>query len=301
MGTSMNAQVTIIIVTWNSENEIEACLSSLQNEVDKGIAHVIVVDNASTDRTVKLIRRQYPWCELIINVDNLGFAAANNVAICQLSTEYVLFLNPDTELFPGALSRMLQFMQLHPTVGVLGPRVYLDDDRVQPTILPYPSLVGSVFGFVRYLCTSSANIVPAYNADTHVLVDAVSGACMLVRQEALSQVKGMDERYFLAAEEVDLCYRIKKAGWEIVYYTGASIRHHGGRSMAKASLRSFVEKRRGRVLFMLQHRSRLEAQVEMYLIELLTLLRSVIHAENRQYYRDAVRLFRQRTRPLFRS
>jgi GT2 family glycosyltransferase len=296
----MKETLAIIIVTWNSEADIDACLDSLRRSEVHVPIRVVVVDNASTDGTAELVRTEHPWCQLIVNSSNVGFAAANNIALGFTTSDFVMLLNPDTVVEPGTIDRLIGYLARNPSVGVVGPRLLNGDGTIQPSVLSFPTLIGNLLSFWQVaVLKSSLKSAPEAEGTEAVLVDVVSGACMLIRQALLDQVGFLDDEFFLCGEEVDLCYRIKSAGFKIAYLPSAGVVHRGGRSMAKASLVSFVERRRGRILFMLKHCGKPEAFLEMLLIEALTLMRALLKPGDRGYYLEALKLFRARTHPLF--
>lgn len=205
---------------------------------------VLVVDNASSDGTTSMLERAFPQVRLIANDTNLGFAKANNQGITQSRGRYLLLLNPDTEVVGDALRHLLEYMRVHPRVGVLGPQLLNPDGTLQSSRRRFPTLSTA---FIE-----STPLQPFF-AHSHALgryycldqdpmllqeVDWVVGACMMVRREAVLQAGMLDEAFFLYFDELDWCRRIKEAGWRVVYFPMAKVVHHYGRSSEQDPLQS---------------------------------------------------------------
>lgn len=218
---------------------LAACLSSIQAEIaslpDCSI-ETFVVDNASHDGSAAHVQQQFPWTRLIANERNVGFAQANNQAIRQASGEYILLLNSDAELRPGALSALLTFMVAHERAGAVGARLLNSDHSLQPSCHPMltPEREFWRLSFLDRFWPQAS--YPMQNWDTAVprQVETIMGACLLLRRAALDQVGLLDESYFMYTEEVDLCYRLLQAGWELWWVPQAQVVHHGGASSRQA-------------------------------------------------------------------
>jgi GT2 family glycosyltransferase len=199
--------------------------------------NIHVVDNASGDGTAELVAREFPEVTLTVCERNVGFAAANNVAIREGSAPYVLILNPDTRVTPGSLERLLDLMEARPEAGMAGPRLVLNDgtfDHAARRSFPTPlSALGHFTGIGRR--EGARGELAAYRAPDVEAgpVDAVNGAFMLMRRAALDQVGLFDERYWMYMEDLDLCYRFHRAGWTVWYEPSATVIHvKGGTSGA---------------------------------------------------------------------
>ncbi|MBI4319513.1 MAG: glycosyltransferase family 2 protein [Chloroflexi bacterium] len=235
-------ELSIVIVSWNVKDLLRACLESLRaqwpfGEPDAaGRAEVFVVDNASGDSTSTMLALEFPWAKLIANPQNVGFTKANNQAIIQSSGRYVLLLNPDTEVLPGGLERMAGFMDLHPDVGMLGPQLLFPDGTVQSSRRRFPTMVTALIESTvlqRWLPNHpslNAYYVADRSNDEVQEVDWVVGACLLVRREVIEQVGILDQRFFMYSEELDWCYRAKRASWKVMYLPEAKVVHHEARS-----------------------------------------------------------------------
>ncbi|NLE77811.1 MAG: glycosyltransferase family 2 protein [Chloroflexi bacterium] len=246
--------LSIIIVNWNVRELLARCLETIWAQVDQADAHqlrlveaphtaeVIVVDNASSDGSVEAVRAGFPWVRCIANDANLGFTKGNNQGLAVAQGRYLLLLNPDTEVRPGALQAMLRWMDAHTAVGALGPRVRYPDGSVQPTRRRFPTLATALLEstFLQRWLPHNAVVQRYYvqdrSDDEAQEVDWVVGACLLLRQQAVQQVGALDEGFFMYSEELDYCYRLKGAGWSVAYLPQAEIIHHEGRSSEQAPL-----------------------------------------------------------------
>ncbi len=254
-------RLSIIIVSWNVRDELLDCLNSIQQNPSSHRYEVIVVDNASSDGTTDAIESRFPDVRLCVNTDNRGFAMANNLGIKQSTGQYILLLNPDTIVPPNALDILIQFMDDNKDVGVCGPKLLNSDGTIQQSIHRFPSFRGALhrhtaFKFLGIFKGQYRKwIMKDVSYDNQIDVDQVMGAALFTRRSLIEQVGSMDERFFMYYEEVDLCYRIKEAGWRIVYVPEVKITHLGGRSsgqipsgkriMAMTSLLLFFKKHRG--------------------------------------------------------
>jgi N-acetylglucosaminyl-diphospho-decaprenol L-rhamnosyltransferase len=233
--------LSIVIVSWNVKALLERCLSSLA-ECSKrnGLwCEIIVVDNASTDGSPEMVQQRFPEVKLIASESNVGFAGANNVGVGHSSGRYILLLNPDTEVIGDALTTMTTYMDSHPDVGALGPKLLFPDGRVQPSRRRFPTL-GTAFlestvlqqWFPRNRVLSDYYILDRSD-DEEQDVDWVVGACLLMRRQAWEQVGPLDERLFMYSEELDWCRRLKAAGWRVMYIPSATVVHYEGKSSSQ--------------------------------------------------------------------
>jgi GT2 family glycosyltransferase len=232
--------VSLIIVTWNSEQHIRKCLESVRSQAGDLSFEIIVVDNSSRDRTVKTIQESSPSVTLIENQKNLGYAYANNQGIEKSTGRYVLLLNPDTEIRGNALDLMLKFLDANPNAGALGPKLLNPDGSVQPSCREFPgfsTLLWEFSGLSRLFPKSGIFggwRMGYFNFDRTIEVDQPMGSCLMLRRETLNQVGYFDENFPMFFNDVDLCCRIKAAGWKIFFYADAQVTHHRGASTSKA-------------------------------------------------------------------
>ncbi|MBT9170697.1 MAG: N-acetylglucosaminyl-diphospho-decaprenol L-rhamnosyltransferase [Actinobacteria bacterium] len=225
----------VIIVSYNVAHLLEDCLGSLLSE--KGVDVVItVVDNNSCDGTVAMVREKFPQVNLVASRKNLGFSAANNLALKGSRSKYALLLNPDTKVLPGAIKKMVDYMEANGEVGALGPKLLNPDGSLQYSARTFPSLTTQflestylfrVFPQSRFF---GQHFMTYWDHGQEKKVDWVSGAALMVRGEAIEKTGLLDEGFFMYSEEVDWCYRIKRAGYEVVYFPQAEIIHYDARS-----------------------------------------------------------------------
>jgi GT2 family glycosyltransferase len=245
-GTAID--LSVVIVNYNVRNFLEQALHSVQRAALRISAEVFVVDNNSVDGSVPMVRETFPDVELIANVSNVGFGAANNMAIERSKGRYVLILNPDTIVQEDTFQRMVSFMDRHPEAGAVGCQILNPDGTFAPESrrsFPTPQVgfyrisgLGRLFPksprFGRYNMT----FLPR---DQVAEVDALSGSCMMLRAEAVVPSRGgvglFDEDFFMYGEDLDLCYRIQKAGWKIFYTPDTQIIHYKGESTKKGEIR----------------------------------------------------------------
>ncbi len=257
---SPDIELSIIIVSWNVRQDLEACLQSLHDNSDAP-HEVIVVDNASRDDTLAMLQ-QRPEVRVIANEDNRGFAAANNQGLAVARGAWLLLLNPDTVVPPGALRELLDFAHAHPEAGVIGPRLLNPDGSLQYSCRSFPTIaagmfrhtfLGRLFPRVRsmrdYLMCDWAH-------DTVREVDWLSGAAMLIRRQAFEQVGGLDERFYWGSEDVDYCYRMHQGGWQVVYTPTPSITHAIGRSTDQVQLATIIRTHRSMQRLFAKHLAR---------------------------------------------
>jgi hypothetical protein len=229
-------KLSIIILGWNDKKVIADCLRSIYRGTANLYFEVIVSDNGSTDGSLEMIRSEFPRATVIQNGANLRFAKGNNVAIDASSGDYVLILNPDTIIHDGSLEKFVAFADRHPEAGAFGCRVLNPDGSYQESGRPFPTLRGDWIAafFLRALAHLSSWFIAdryiGWNGDTERAVDWHSGCCLLIRGDLLKRLGGFDEQFFYYYEDVDLCFRVWKAGYPILFTPSATIVHLGGQS-----------------------------------------------------------------------
>ncbi|HVN55447.1 MAG TPA: glycosyltransferase family 2 protein [Anaerolineaceae bacterium] len=227
------AQISIIIVNWNTRLLLRECLDSVRAYSDGLNCEVIVVDNASSDGSPEMLDREYPEIRLIQNETNTGFARANNQAMQVSEAEYFLLLNSDARLQPGSISSLLEAAKCHPGLGIAGARLLNPDGSFQASHTSFPTLWREFLILSGLGRAFRGGWYPSHGPEIEKglqKVEYVEGACLFVRREAYLQVGGLDEGFFMYAEEVDWCYRMGLAGWEVWYQPLSVIIHHGSAS-----------------------------------------------------------------------
>lgn len=219
-------KLSIIILSYNVQDLLLACLASIPNKKDW---EILVPDNGSTDGTVAAIRTSFPKAKVIENKKNLGFAAGNNVAIRQSEGQYVLLLNPDTVVYPNSIETVLDYMDKNPDVGAATCRVELADGSLDySSHRGFPDPVGSLLHFIGLKKMSGYT---NQNISTSIhQIDSLTGAFAMIRRTAGVQVNWLDEDYFWNGEDIDFCYKLKESGWKVVFIPSVKITHFKGAS-----------------------------------------------------------------------
>lgn len=253
----------IIIVTWNTREFLVKCLRSLQAALEPAPdnsqrlagspyrARVLVVDNASSDHTAQMVRQDFSWVHLIENRENLGFAHANNQAIRESCGRFILLLNCDTVMHPGTLETLVTFLDTRPSAGAAGARLLNPDGSVQPACHPMltPWREFWRLSFLDNVIRQSTYGARTWKASAPLQVEVIKGACLLLRREALDQVGLLDESYFMYTEEVDLCYRLARTGWQLWWVPQTAVTHFGEASSRQAARAMYVQLYRSKVQF----------------------------------------------------
>ena len=241
-------KVSVIIINWNTKKLLVKCLRSLLPE--QGSFEVIVVDNGSTDGSIEMIEKKFPMVVLLKNKKNLGFGAANNQAMKKAKGEYFLLLNSDTVILNNAHLKMAEFMDKHPQVGVVGCKLLNPDRTPQPSAGSFPNLlVSAIMLFFEHWL---GNLVRTSYHQTKE-VDWVMGAALMVRPEVIKRAGFMDEGIFMYMDEIEWCYRIKKAGYKVMFYPGSKIIHLGRGSSKAGRKDPILNIYRGLIYFYKKH------------------------------------------------
>ncbi len=231
-------KLSIVIVNTNEWHVLAPCLSSLFRETTGLSFEVIVVDNASTDGSRDHLRVQFPQVRVVRNTQNLGFAASNNRGFEVAQGDYVLMLNPDTEILEGAIQATVEFLECRPSAGIAACRLIFADGSLQRSLYTFPgpwnifceaTFLSKVFPRTKLFGNYTLTY---FDYDVERQVDAVCGAYLMMRREVLTRIGTLDERFFMYTEEVDLCYRAKKGGFEVWYTPSGTVVHHWGGASA---------------------------------------------------------------------
>ena len=280
----MSPDVAVVVVTYNALPWIERCLESVRG------VETVVVDNGSADGTVAFVRERFPEVR-VVEQENRGLAAGWNAGLERTSGRYVLFLNSDAWLADGALARLVEFADAEPKAAVVGPRLRYPDGRLQRSVRGFPTLwrLATEYFFLRKLAPRSRALNSFYGGgfdhDEVREVDFLLGACLLVRRAAVDEVGAADDSFFLFSEEVDWCYRFRRAGWKVLFFPGAEAFHVGGASHGG---RMYNEQLRGHLRFLAKHRGDAEAERARRLLAASMRLRALLFRGARgSTYRDA--------------
>ena len=257
--------LSIVIVNWNVRDLLRRCLDSIYKAGAPRL-EVIVVDNASSDDSVEMVRAGFPTAVLLSNAQNAGFPAGNNQGFAAARGRYVMTLNPDTEIVGDALAEMTAYLDVHHDVGALGPQLLNSDGSVQSSRRRFPTFATALFESTWLQGIAPRRVLAAYfvddrPADVTQEVDWVTGACIVVRRDALESVGGFDEAFFMYSEELDWCKRIKSAGWKIVYLPEAKVIHHVGKSSEQAVAARHIHFQTSKVRYFRKHHGGFVASV----------------------------------------
>ncbi len=235
--------LSIIIVSWNVKDLLLVCLESIvaspvvinDAEGDKPTVEIIVVDSASGDDTVSLVRDKYPQVKLLTQTENVGFTRGNNIGFEVAQGRYLLMLNPDTEIIGDALTQMINYLDTHDDVGLIGPHTLNTDKSTQSSRRHFPSKVLAFFESTWLQPFAPKSMMAHYylsdKPDDAILeVDWMQGSALMTRREIYESVGGLDTNFVMYSEEMDWCKRIKDVGWKVIYLGTAQIIHHGGKS-----------------------------------------------------------------------
>jgi GT2 family glycosyltransferase len=259
--TSNSVAISVVIVGWNAKHYLELCLESLAKAPQRRSTEVLVVDNASTDGSVEMIETKFPWVKLIKSSENLGFAKGNNVAIRQCQGRYIALVNPDVIVFPGCLDALADFLDQHPKVGNVGPRVLNPDMSMQSTCRRFPTLWNN-FCSATGLSTRFKNSpffagehMFYFPHDRTLAVDVIVGCFSMIRRETLDEVGLLDEGLFMYGDDVDWCRRAWNAGWQVMFYPGGQAIHDRGKITAPYPVRFAVAQQRSVLHYWKKHHS----------------------------------------------
>jgi N-acetylglucosaminyl-diphospho-decaprenol L-rhamnosyltransferase len=270
--------LSVVIVNWNTRELLAQCLDSLYASLILKDYEVIVVDNASIDGSSPMVHERFPQVQLIENVENVGFARANNQAIRVSAGRYVLLLNSDTIVKPRAIDALVDFMNTHPHAGACGSRLLNPDGSLQFSCSPAPTL-GSEFKRLFHLPgVRPDGYYPMDSWDQSLprRVDVILGACLFLRRKTLDQVGMMDEEYFIYSEEVDLCYRIAIAGWELYWVPQGEVIHLGGQSTRQVSEAMFLRLYQAKLIYFRKRHGRKQAILYKLIIMAAALFRIML-------------------------
>jgi GT2 family glycosyltransferase len=277
------SEVSVVVVAYNAMPWLEQCLESVRG------VETVVVDHGSTDGTLELVRERFPEVALV-EEENRGLAFGWNTGIARTDGRYVLLLNADAWLDPGALDALVAFADARPDAAVVGPRLRFPDGRLQRSVRGFPTLwrLATEFLFLRRLAPGTRALNAFYgggfdHGEVHE-AEVVMGAVWLVRRAAIDEVGPADDAFFLFSEETDWAYRFREAGWKVVFFPGAGATHVYAASH-KGLL--FVENLRGQLRFLRKHRGIPYAEHARRLLLVALRLRGALYrGERGRMYRE---------------
>ena len=253
--------VSIVIVNYNDRRRLLECLASVRRDPGAAEYEILVVDNASTDGSPEAVCGEFPGVRLIVNPENVGFSKANNQGVAQSRGAFLFFLNTDTLVPPGAIAALLERLRSDPSAGAAGPALVHGPGDYQVSF-------GNRVGYAAQIFQKFV-LNPRYKRALRKRrpereVGWLSAACLLCRREAFERAGGFDERFFLYFEDIDLCFRIRKAGWKLLFVPAVEVKHEGGATTsASPAVRaaSRFEYRRSQFRFYEKHSSRISRRL----------------------------------------
>ena len=242
-------KLSIIIVNYNSKEFLPRNLDALRRYLAKIPHEVIIADNASFDGSTEMILKLYPEVTLLHNTQNKGFAAAVNQGIKLAQGEFIVWLNPDTELLDEGFETLLHYMEAHPDTAIMGPQIVNPDGSVQLSCRSFPSHETALFNRYSLLTKifpsnprSRKYLNTGWNHTEIREVDWVSGACLMHRASLIKNIGGLDETFFMYCEDVDFCLRARNSGFKTLYHPGAKVLHHIAGSSRKTPRKMIAER-----------------------------------------------------------
>ncbi|MFA5010340.1 MAG: glycosyltransferase family 2 protein [Ignavibacteria bacterium] len=230
-----NAELSVVIATWNSRKQTEECIQSIVNLPEyNGNVEIIIIDNNSNDGTAGLIGKKFPRVKIIINKENVGYAPACNHGIRESMGRYVLLLGSDTILKPGSLRKTIDFLDANPEAGAAGCRLLYPDGTLQGNCKKFPKLSNA---FLTYTSLNRFNYeydMRGFGYNKTIQVDQIATTFLMVRGDLLKKLKGFNESYRIMYNDVDLCKRISAEGKKVMFIHDAEVYHHGSLSTSKA-------------------------------------------------------------------
>ncbi len=253
--------LSIIIVNWNTRRDLLECLESIFANPTPSEFEIVVVDNASNDGSAEAVAGAYPQVKLIRCNENVGFARANNRAAVNTTGQYWLLLNPDTLVHSDAIVQLLHYIEEHQHVAGVGPRLVNSDGSEQLSIWRRPTLFREWWRLFHLDQLYPLSEYPPSTLTSRRArrVDVLHGACLLLRAEVVRDMGLFDEDYFVFSEEIDLCDRLGRAGWELHWVPEAVVTHKGGQSTQQVADTMFIELYRNKTKFFRKRRGRLAA------------------------------------------
>jgi GT2 family glycosyltransferase len=256
-------EISVIIVNFNAAAYLPSCLPTLAKQLSNITHEVCLVDNASNDDSLELVRQLFPNVKVIENQENLGFSKAVNIGLKHTTGRFIIWLNPDSEVLNGAIQELIQYFDNHPQVGIIGAQLINSDGTIQLSCRSFPSyktvlfnrysLMTKLFPKNRY---SNAYLYTDWNHKSVKEVDWVSGACLAHRRTVSDELQGLDERFFMYSEDVDFCLRAKQHGWKVHYHPAFKVLHHIGGSSKQVPYEMLIERHRSMWQYYAKHYSR---------------------------------------------
>jgi GT2 family glycosyltransferase len=226
-------KLSIIITSWNTKKLLNACLASIQSYPPKCSFEIVVVDNASADGSAEMVENDFPDVRLIKSSVNTGYAGGNNLGFKHAEGEHILLLGSDTEVFPGTIQTMIDALDAKPQAGIISCRLELPGGELQHSCKRFPSVLNAIAMYSSLHFLNQKYLMSAFDHSNEKEIDQPDATCILIRRSALQDFI-FDERYAILYNDVDLCQRVKRQGWKIIFIPNARVIHHGSQSTKQA-------------------------------------------------------------------
>lgn len=278
----IDKMVSVIIVSFNVKGLLNQCLHSLLHHDQEISLEIIIIDNNSTDGTSQMISEEFIEVRnisYIRNHKNLGFAKANNQAIKYCKGDYILFLNPDTIVKERTIRSLVEYLESHPDVGIVSPKIFSPQGKLclscGKKLNIYSTLI-ELSGLYKFLPSLGKHRFANWDYDQTKDVDWVSGVCFLTRKSVLEKVRGFDEVFFMYAEDVDLCLRVKDVGYRVVFNPNAEIIHYGGQSRQRLIVKSLEANYKARIYYIHKYYGSLQAKILKLFLIILSVIKIMV-------------------------
>jgi N-acetylglucosaminyl-diphospho-decaprenol L-rhamnosyltransferase len=278
--SSSEPLVSIIILSWNTCSLLNECLNSIAKYTDGLNVETIIIDNGSIDKSQEMVKSEFPNVHLVQNKENVGFSRGNNQGVTISRGQYLLLLNSDAMLKPNTLQILVSFAQAQPKLGMVGARLINPDGSFQASYTNFPNLWQEFLILSRLGRLFNGRWYPSHGEELKngpKKVDYVEGACMLFKREAYLEVDGLDESYFMYAEDVDLCYKLKQKEWQVWYHPMAEVIHYGGASSKNRRTKKEGDLYQSRVRFFYKYYGNLAATCLKLMIYAFTTVKIITH------------------------
>lgn len=286
--------ISIIIVNWNTKKLLLKCIDSILKDIRNFNVEIIVVDNASTDDSVQAVNDRFDSVKVIRNSENLGFAKANNIGINESTGKYICLINSDIVVKSGCFNNLFEYMEKKPSIGMIGPRLLNTNGTLQTSCKKFPSIwntttralfLHKLFPNYSIFSTEEMNY---FKHDKIIEVDALAGAFLMVRKEALVEIGLLDENYFFYSEDIDWCFRFWQYRWSVVFFPYSVCVHHDGGSSKKSPIKFHLQLIKSKYIYMQKHHSALKIlmfqiiMLNQYIIRIITYISMYLFIKNKK-------------------
>ena len=272
--------LSIIIINWNTRDYLLNCIDSIFENfigVPQTQFEILVVDNASTDGSVDAVRKKFSNINVLQMQTNLGFAKANNTAARRAKGDFLLFINPDTIIFPSSISILVDFLSTHHSTGAVGPRILNPDRSIQISIWPKPTLLREFWRLFHLDRLYPVSQYPKSKILSKVPqpVDVMMGAFFIIRRSLFEELDGFDEQFFIYSEEIDLFVRMADLNWSLYFVPDAIVIHYKGKSTRQVSEEMFIELYRNKLRYIKKHFGDLQFLLYKQLLLIVSITRLI--------------------------